>query len=271
MTAADSTEYSHGHHESVTNAHAARTAANSAAYLTGRIERGAQILDVGCGPGSITIDLARLVGPTGHVTGIDASAAVIEQARALATAQGVTNVTFEVGDAYAVDAVDGSFDVVHAHQVLQHLGRPIDALREWRRLTRGIVAARDVIYSSTAIYPELPALVLWRDAIVALQRANGGEADAGSRLKAWALSAGFTRIETDVETWCFQSDAARRWWGEQWARRALESSFVDGTERHGIATAADRQHIADAWLAWAAEHSGWMMMPHGWIIASNVD
>ncbi|SDH97758.1 methyltransferase domain-containing protein [Agrococcus jejuensis] len=258
--------YSHGHHESVTRAHAARTVENSAAYLVPYLERGQRILDVGCGPGSITIDLARRVGD-GEVVGIDASAQVVEQARALAEASGVTNVRFEVGDAYAVDAADGSFDVVHAHQVLQHLGEPVAALAEWRRASRGIVAARDVVYSATAIHPFSEGLREWRRIIVALQDANGGEADAGSHLKAWARAAGFTDIATDVETWCFESDQARTWWGHQWAERAIASSFATGTDEHGLATPADREAIAEAWTAWAADPDGWMSMIHGWIVA----
>ena len=74
--------YSHGHHASVVGAHAARTVANSAAYLSPLLEAGMRVLDVGCGPGSITIDLARRVGSTGRVVGIDQSAEVVETARA---------------------------------------------------------------------------------------------------------------------------------------------------------------------------------------------
>ncbi|QCR19072.1 methyltransferase domain-containing protein [Agrococcus sp. SGAir0287] len=258
--------YSHGHHESVTRAHAARTVQNSAAYLVPYLEPGQRILDVGCGPGSITIDLARRVGD-GEVVGVDASAEVVAQARALAETSGVTNVRFEVGDAYALGAADGAFDVVHAHQVLQHLGDPVAALAEWRRVTCGIVAARDVVYSATTIHPASEALTEWRRIIVALQRANGGEADAGSHLKAWARAAGFASVATDVETWCFESDAARAWWGGQWAERALASSFASGTDAHGLATHEDRVAIADAWKAWAADPDGWMAMIHGWIVA----
>src|SRR6202044_502500 len=100
--------------------------------------------------------------PRGHVTGIDAAKAVIEQARELAGDR--TNVDFAVGDVYALDYPDGSFDVVHAHQVLQHLGDPVRALREMGRVTRpgGLVAVRDGDYGGFAWYPELPVLDEWR-------------------------------------------------------------------------------------------------------------
>ena len=129
--------YTHGHHESVLRSHKWRTVDNSAAYLAPHLTSGTQVLDVGCGPGTITADIGRRVAP-GRVLGIDASAAVIEDARR--NAGGGSNVEFAVGDLYALEIADGTFDVVHAHQVLQHLPDPVRALREiaegWRRWAR---------------------------------------------------------------------------------------------------------------------------------------
>lgn len=259
------TIYSHGHHASVVGAHAARTVANSAAYLAPLLRPGMRILDVGCGPGSITIDFARLVGPSGSVLGIDASPDVIEIARAAAARRGVTNVRFRVGDAYDPTPTE-RWDVVHAHQLLQHLGEPVTALRAWRGVG-DLVAARDVVYSATTMHPLTPALRLWRDLVGQLQQANGGDGDAGAKLKAWARAAGFEAVETDVETWCFESERGRAFWGGQWTERALHSAFADGTERHGLADAAQRQAISDDWAAWSRDENGWMAMLHGWILA----
>ena len=130
----------HGHHTSVVRTHAWRTVENSAAYLLPSLRPGDRVLDVGCGPGTITLDLARLVAP-GEVLGIDPSADVIGQAAETAT----DNVRFEVGDVFALR---GAYDVVHAHQVLQHLADPVGALVAMRGLTRpgGLVAARDADY-----------------------------------------------------------------------------------------------------------------------------
>ena len=115
--------YTHGHHESVLRSHRWRTAENSAAYLVPYLEAGGSVLDVGCGPGTITIDLARRVAP-GQVVGIDAVIEPLEMARSDAVAAHVDNVTFQVADAYALPFDEASFDVVHAHQVLQHLTDP---------------------------------------------------------------------------------------------------------------------------------------------------
>src|SRR5207248_281103 len=125
--------YTHGHHESVLRSHKWRTVDNSARYLAPSLTAGASVLDVGCGPGTISVDIAKRVAP-GRVVGLDASAAVIEDARAHAA--GVDNIEFRAGDVYALDVDDGTFDVVHAHQVLQHLHDPVKALREMKRVCK---------------------------------------------------------------------------------------------------------------------------------------
>ncbi len=125
--------YTHGHHESVLRSHTWRTAENSAGYLLPHLRPGLSLLDAGCGPGTITMDLARIVVP-GQAIGLDASDEVVAQARALGAESDAANVRFEVGDLFALKYDDASFDVVHAHQVLQHLVDPVAALMELRRV-----------------------------------------------------------------------------------------------------------------------------------------
>ncbi len=115
--------YTHGHHESVLRSHTWRTAPNSAAYLLRHLGPGLNLLDVGCGPGTITVDLAAHVAP-GRVVGLDAGRPIIEQARGLSD-----SVEWRVGDAYTLETNLHDFGVVHAHQVLQHLADPVTALR----------------------------------------------------------------------------------------------------------------------------------------------
>ena len=151
--------YTHGHHESVLRSHSWRTVENSAAYLLPYLAPGTTMLDIGCGPGTITVDFARRVAP-GRVIGLDASPEIIEKARAFAEDAAVDNVEFRVGNAYVLEFADDQFDIVHAHQTLQHLADPVAALREMRRAVRpdGVVAARDVDYAGIMWYPLLPGL-----------------------------------------------------------------------------------------------------------------
>src|ERR1700748_2038758 len=174
--------YLHGHHDSVLRSHRWRTAENSAGYLLPRLAPDARVLDVGGGPGTITVDLAAL-GPGGYVTGIDAAGDVLAQARQEAERRGQRNVAFDTGDVYRLDFADGTFDVVHAHQVLQHLTDPVAALREMRRVCRpgGVVAARDGDYGGFFWFPGEPEMTEWLALYPAVAPAIGGEPGAGPR------------------------------------------------------------------------------------------
>ncbi|CAL9580554.1 class I SAM-dependent methyltransferase [Streptomyces sp. enrichment culture] len=259
--------YTHGHHESVLRSHRWRTAENSAAYLLGELRPGLDVLDVGCGPGTITADLAVRVAP-GRVTAVDASAGVLEQARAVAAERGVANVGFEVADAHALDFADGSFDVVHAHQVLQHVGDPVGALREMRRVCRpgGVVAVRDSDYAGFTWFPEVPELTEWLALYRRVARANGGEPDAGRRLLSWARAAGFTDITPSAAAWCFATREDRAWWSALWADRTTESAYGRLAVEGGHTSPERLAALARGWREWGAHDDGWFAVPHGEIL-----
>jgi len=259
--------YTHGHHESVLRSHRWRTVENSAAYLRPHLTAGLSLLDVGCGPGTLTADLAARVAP-GRVTAIEPAEAVLDLARAEARSRGVTNVDFVVGDVHALGWPDGSFDVVHAHQVLQHVADPVAALREMRRVCRpgGVVAARDSDYAGFAWFPAVPALDEWLALYQWAVRANGGEPDAGRRLLSWARAAGFSNVTATASTWCFATAEDRRWWGGMWAERIAKSDLARQLLDGGAATPADLARIADGWRDWAADDDGWLTVLHGEIL-----
>lgn len=256
--------YTHGHHESVLRSHRWRSAQNSAAYLLPHLRPGQDLLDVGCGPGTITVDLARLVAP-GRVVGVDRVEEPLAAARADAAAHGVANVTYATGDAYRLDHPDESFDVVHAHQVLQHLADPVAALAEMRRVCRpgGRVAARDADYAAMAWFPADARLDRWLALYRAVARANGGEPDAGRRLLSWARAAGFAEVAPSASVWCFATPEDRAWWGGTWAERVTASSLADQVAERGLATRDDLADLADAWTTWSRRDDAWFAVPHG--------
>jgi ubiquinone/menaquinone biosynthesis C-methylase UbiE len=261
--------YTHGHHDSVLRSHRWRTAENSAGYLLPHLRAGMSLLDVGCGPGTITGDLARRLHP-GQVIGIDASPAIVAQARADAVGAGVDSLSFETGTVFDLRFADGAFDVVHAHQVLQHVGDPVAALVEMRRVCRpgGIVAARDSDYPGFRYYPDDPELDRAIDAYGALTRQNGANWDGGRRLLAWAHRAGFTSVTPSASTWCFATPDDRAWWGGLWADRFTQSALAEQLVDHHLATPADLEAFAAAWRRWAASSDGWFVAVHGEIMAT---
>jgi ubiquinone/menaquinone biosynthesis C-methylase UbiE len=264
-------EYLHGHHSSVVSSHARRTAENSVAYLLPQLQAGMSLLDVGCGPGTITVDLADRVAP-GRVVAVDASSVALEMARTVAEGRGRSDIVFATGDAYALEAADGEFDVVHAHQLLHHLTRPVEAIREFARVAGpdGIVALREVDYGGVIWFPEVPAMGEWLDLFVRVGHAVGGEPSAGRRLLSWAHEAGLRDIEPSASVWLYATAEDRAWFADSWAQRATESDFAQHALAHGLADHTTLTRIAEGWREWAAADDGWLLMPHGEILARGV-
>jgi ubiquinone/menaquinone biosynthesis C-methylase UbiE len=260
--------YTHGHHESVLRSHRWRTVHNSAAYLLPHLHSGMTLLDVGCGPGTITADFAALVAP-GQATALEHTADALALAEEELSRRGVSNVTFATGDVHALDFADDTFDVVHAHQVLQHVTDPAQALREMRRVCKpdGLVAARDGDYDGFSWHPRLPELDEWHALYFELATRNGGDPRAGARLLHYAQAAGFTDITASSSTWCFATPTDREFWGGMWAERILESRVAGQAMDAGLAGRADLERMAEGWRRWVAAPDGWLSVTHGEILA----
>lgn len=260
--------YTHGHHPSVLRSHTWRTAVNSAAYLLGSLQEGQDLLDVGCGPGTITLDLAELVAP-GRVVGVDASAEVVGHADELRRSRAVPNAEFRVDDVYDLGFPDASFDVVHAHQVLQHLTDPVAALVEMRRVLRpgGILAVRDSDYGAFVWAPELPELSRWLELYHRVTERNGAEADAGRHLFGWVQRAGFVDAVAGSATWTFADPESRAWWSGTWSERVEHSAFAEQALAYGLADRDELAAIAGAWRRWADAPDGFFAVLHAEVLA----
>lgn len=259
--------YTHGHHESVLRSHRRRTADDSAGYLLPHLKAGLSLLDIGCGPGTITVDLAARIVP-GSVTAVELTDDALNLARAEAHRRNASNISFVTSDVHALDFPDNTFDVVHAHQVLQHVADPVQALREMRRVCvpGGVVAARDADYAGFVWFPRIPQLDRWLTLYDTAARANGGEPDAGRRLLSWAQQAGFDDITPTAGMWCYATRETREWWGGMWADRILHSDLARQLTDSGLATTGELEEISAAWRTWAAAPDGWLGIPNGEIL-----
>jgi len=231
------------------------------------LQHGASLLDVGSGPGTITADLARLVQP-GRVTALEMSEDALALTRSEVRKQDCANVAFAVGDVHQLHFADDSFDVVHAHQVLQHVHDPVLALREMIRVCRpgGVVAARDGDYSGFTWYPVNAELDRWLELYQTAARANGGEPNAGRRLAAWAHAAGEHPVTASSSTWCYADPDSREAWGGMWADRIVGSAIADQLTAMGAATSGELARVAAGWRAWAGHPDGWISVLHGEIL-----
>lgn len=264
MTRPGDENYLHGHHASVVAAHGARTAQNSCGYLLAHLTPGTTLLDVGFGPGSITADLAGIVAP-GEVVGVEAAPDAVALAQQEMERRGVGNVTLRTGSVYELPFEDGTFDVVHCHQVLQYLADPPAALREMARVARRVVAAREVDYATMHWAPLNPGMEDWLSSYRSAAREGGGEPDAARHLRGWAHAAGLDllgEVQLGASTWTYATTESTRWWGDVQAARVLESEQNAKLRAIGVDDARLQRMAAD-WRAWGAHPDAWFSMVHG--------
>ncbi|TKA77691.1 hypothetical protein B0A55_04002 [Friedmanniomyces simplex] len=256
--------------------HEWRTAENSAAYLLPSLRTMAastphlKLLDVGAGSGTISASLAAYI-PLGTVTATDISSDILTRAAEHAKKVGVTNITFQAADIYALPFEDETFDIVHASMVLSHLDDPVQAYREMLRVTKskgGLVANRESDLRMWSYYPELPGIKQFHEILLATMKAGGGNVDAGARLVAWAMQAGARRerIEAGMGTWMYSTVEERAMWGGTIAERIRNGGMREKALEMGIATEADLEAMAQAWAEWQAAEDACHGMMHGEIL-----
>ena len=183
-----------------------RNAQSSAAHLLPHLEPGMRVLDFGCGPGTISVGLAKAVEP-GELFGVDMEASQIEIARAAAEAGGHQNAVFQTADVTDLPFEDDSFDIAHCHAVLMHAPDTEAVLAEVRRVLKpgGIISSREMFVDSSFLEPSM------RDGwetFAKLIEANGGHPQIGRELKRLFLEAGFRDISVGVsfEPFCTDED-----------------------------------------------------------------
>lgn len=199
--------YTPGYSEPTLRLMLERTAAKHAAFFTPFLRRGMRLLDCGCGPGTITIDLAKLVGPE-QVFGIDLELGQVRDARDRARQQ-QANASFEVASIYALPFPDGHFDAVFAHALFEHLREPARALREMRRVLRssGLVGIRSPDWAGWVVHPVNPVLEEAFRLFKEIQIANGGNPYVGRTLKGLLREAGFSNISVSASYEIFDDRA----------------------------------------------------------------
>lgn len=263
--------YSHGHHESVLRSHKSRTVENSMQFMVPSLKPDFVVLDVGCGPGTITNDLAKNYITKGKVIGLEYEGSVLEDARKDAQEAGITNVEYVTGDIHKLQFDDNTFDLVFAHQVLQHIGDPVKALSEMKRVCKsngGIVAARDADYGGFVWCPDSEGMSKWGRVYEANARKNGGEPNAGRYLHKWARLAGLekSQVQCSSSTWCYATPDKIQWWGNLWADRTMQSKFKETSLKNGVATTQELEEISRAWKNWVNEEDAWFSLVHGEIL-----
>jgi SAM-dependent methyltransferase len=228
-----------------------RSVADYADFLVPYLDLDAQVLDVGCGEGSLTVGLAPMVR---HVTGVDAEADFAD-ATAYAAAQGIDNVEFRRGDAYTLDFPDAGFDACLCHSVLEALDRPADALREMRRTLRpgGVLAAACVEYGGLVLagpgYDLIRRFYQIRERLWLLT--DSADPYRGRALRGLMNAAGFVDVVASSTYRCYGTEETVRSFGSGRAADCHDDWYAGMAVHHGLATPDDLDAMERAWLEWS--------------------
>ncbi len=233
---------------------ARRTAATAASFFLPHLRRGMRLLDCGCGMGSITVGLANAVAPGGTI-GIDLQPAQVERARALAFERNVSNVRFEVASAYTLPFPDDSFDAVFAHTLLLHLGEPLRALGEMKRVLKsgGVVGIADPDHGAMLREPHVPLVDEAHRLLMRVVAHHGGDTYRARHHRQMLRDAGFARpvvgatLET-VGVWATPEET--RLFGAWEADQLLQPETVALVTEQGWADETRLNAMHAALLAW---------------------
>jgi SAM-dependent methyltransferase len=229
-----------------------RSAAEYADFVLPSIGAEDQVVDVGCGPGSITVGLAEVAA---HVTGIDVDDAEFADARAYAADHGIDNVEFLEGSIYRLPFPDASADVCSLFSMLETLDDPLAGLAEVRRLVRpgGLVAASSIEYGGLVLHgPDEPLLRRFYELRLQLWDAQGDvHSHRGRELRGLLSAAGFVDVDASIRTFSYGTGDRVRTFGLGRAADCRDEWYVDGLAEHGLADQAEIDTLEQAWIHWA--------------------
>jgi ubiquinone/menaquinone biosynthesis C-methylase UbiE len=240
-----------------------RTAEHHASYFLPYLSPGMDLLDVGCGPGSITRGLARGVMP-GHTVGVDVRRENLPESLATED-EGAPR--FLVADVLDLPFENESFDAAHAHALLQHLPDPVAAMAELHRVLRpgGIVGAADWDRELVILHPAPALLVRALSWLTLLREHDAGDPRAGRKLAETMARAGFVRPTMTVVADGLATSHSSREIGERWAATFEDEPTRARLGSAGIATTAELAAVPSAWRAWGHE-PGAILVAH-WFCA----
>ena len=228
-----------------------RNAQSHAGFFLPHLKAGMNVLECGCGPGTVTIGFAELVAP-GQVVGTDIEASQVALARENASRHSLSNIRFEVADVYELPFPAASFDAVFASAVLGNLRDPVQALGELHRVLKpgGVIGLKEFDHGGDIAYPPEPAMSQYEELYRRLRREYGHDPEGGRKIGALLFDAGFRGVQMTAS---YESLS-----GQETLRGAarvfiglLNEGWSEAFQSRGWATVEDIEAMKEAWLRFA--------------------
>jgi ubiquinone/menaquinone biosynthesis C-methylase UbiE len=247
----DREEYTMGYGPAAVALMGSRSAEGHASFFVPHLKSGMKVLDCGCGPGSVTLGIARLVAP-GEVVGTDIEASQVTLATENAAKRDVRNVRFEAANIYELPFADSYFDAVFMSALIGNLREPRRGLREAYRVLKpgGIIGVKEFDHGGDITYPLEPAMAKYDELYIKLRAENGHNGESGRMIGALLLESGFTDLKMTA-TYEILSDPKVLQGAAQVFIGLLAESWSDEFTSRGWATADDIQSMREAWLRFA--------------------
>ena len=260
--------YTIGFSESILQHLRRHTADTHAAHLLPYLKPGLRVLDLGCGPGTLSIGLAAAIAP-GELYGVDMEPSQVDLARSIAEAGGYDNTTFQVGDVTELSFDDDSFDVVHGHSILAHVPDTQAVLVEAKRVLKpgGLVSIREWILEGSFLAPDFEIIGDAWSTLAELITADDGHPNIGRDLKRHLLEAGFTDVRpaASFTSYTTTDDVG-------YISRVIEGWFLSADVRasataYGVATQQHLDNLEHALKRWMSHPSAFGAVAYGEVIA----
>lgn len=246
------------------------TAEASAAYLLPQLRPGLRVLDFGCGPGTISVGLAKAIEP-GELHGVDMEESQINLARRVAETGAQPNAFFHVGDVTALDFEDNSFDLAHCHNVLMHVPDTRAVLDEVKRVLKpgGLLACREMISASSFTHPDYGVIRKAWDMFEDLLMADDAHPQMGKDMKGHLIKAGFENLRMTASFDIYSTPKDRDFIYGLALQWFLSPEITEAAIKYGASSQELCDEIATAYMRWKEEPGAFCAVAFGEVIANK--
>jgi ubiquinone/menaquinone biosynthesis C-methylase UbiE len=247
----DREQYTMGYGPAATALMARRSAQNHAGFFLPHLKAGMNVLDCGCGPGTITLGFAEIVDP-GTVVGTDIEESQVALANESASRRNLSNVRFEAASIYDLPFAAASFDAVFMSALMGNLQEPGLALREVYRVLKpgGVIGVKEFDHGGDIVYPLEPAMAKYDEFYLRLRSEYGHDPEGGRKIGAFLYDAGFRDVKMSASYELLSEPKSLRGVAQVFIG-LLAEGWSDAFQSRGWATTEDITAMSDAWLRFA--------------------